>query len=137
MPATSGRPPASTSPSGRTRWLNATAFPPTATTHSCGTRRCSSTSVLVLHHLARYLGSTPGLNFDTVELAASFGLANSHRTATSEGFNRTMHRLVMFGMTRTIGTTVHVRTILPPLRPRQLRLLPNYLRATCPWATSR
>lgn len=94
------------------------------------------TSVLLLHRIARYLGATPELNFDTVELAASLGLASSDRLATSDGFNRAMHRLEMFGMIRPIGTTIHARTILPPLAQRQLRLLPNYLRSACPWAVT-
>ena len=97
------------------------------------------TAVLLLHRLARYLTAAPQLNFETVELAASLGLATSDRLATSAGFNRTMQRLEMFGMIRTIGTigtTIHVRIILPPLAQRHQRLLPNYLRTSYPWAVN-
>lgn len=95
------------------------------------------TAILLLHRIARYLTQSSALSFDTVELAASVGLAHSDRKATSDGFTRAMHRLEMFGMIRTIGHTIHVRTILPPLAQRHMRLLPNYLRDACPWPVTK
>ena len=95
------------------------------------------TAVLCLHRLSRYLTTSPSMSFDIVELAGAMGLVQKDRLAASEGFTRAMHRLEMFGMIRTIGNTIHVRTILPPLPQRFIRQLPANLRDACPWAVAK
>lgn len=83
-------------------------------------------AVLALRRFADWMDSRPvGVEVDLVDLGASLGLGAG--TGRHTQINRTIGRLVDFGMARTCGDHLEVRTTLPPVPLRVRRRLPLLL----------
>lgn len=80
-------------------------------------------AVLALRRLADWLDCHPaGVQVDLVEFGSSLGIGTG--TGRHTQINRTLGRLVDFGMARITGDHLEVHTMLPPVPPRLRRRLP-------------
>jgi hypothetical protein len=76
-------------------------------------------AVLAVRRIALWLEAEPtGVNIDLVELGASLGVGTG--TGRHTQINRTLTRLIDFGVARIAGEHLEVHTTFPPL-PTQLR----------------
>jgi hypothetical protein len=88
------------------------------------------TSTLTLHRLARCLTTGTSRVWSIEDLAATFGVGTSQMRAS-------LARLERFGMIRTVGDRLEVRTRLASLSVRHVERMPAYLVATCPYPINR
>jgi len=97
---------------------------PTATNETLvwWTPMLGPTATLMAHRLAGYLVHNEQVQFTLGDLARTFGMGQS-LTRVRTG----LARLERFGITRSHGDTVYLRTALPPLTRRQIDQLPPYL----------
>ncbi len=83
-------------------------------------------AVLAARRIAGWLDRHPeGLNLELAEFGASLGVGTG--TGRNTQINRTLCRLVDFGMARVAGDQFEVRTVWPPLPMRLRRRLPESL----------
>lgn len=76
-------------------------------------------AVLAVRRIAMWLAAEPtGVSIDLVELGASLGVGTG--TGRHTQINRTLTRLIDFGVARIAGEDLEVHTTFPSL-PRQLR----------------
>lgn len=81
-------------------------------------------AVLAVRRIAEWLDSQPaGVSVGLVEFGASLGIGTG--TGRHTQINRTLMRLVDFGMARISSDYLEVHTILPPLPLRLRRRLPR------------
>lgn len=80
-------------------------------------------AVLAVRRIADWLdGQSAGVSIDLVEFGASLGIGTG--TGRHTQINRTLGRLVDFGLARIAGDHLEVHTTLPPVPLRLRRRLP-------------
>jgi hypothetical protein len=88
------------------------------------------TATLTLHRLSRCLTTGTGRAWSIEDLAATFGVGASQMRAS-------LARLERFGMIRTTGDRIEVRTRIAALPVRHVERMPAYLVATYPYQIAR